>query len=282
MANFGNSIFLLWCCVLCSLSGLGQTKSQLRSFAPLPNETGKQLQLTEVTHSEYNRFLAAVRSVNQSQVIPFLPDSAEWLNTKNPGGEALRDYYGWHPAYKNYPVVNITHMAAIAYCEWLTQEYNAINARGAGVFKKIRVRLPTEEEWQTAARGLLNETAKNFQTTEPKNLVLPWTDYPYWNFPDAKGKFRANTKFETGAENTGFVYSLDGFTYTGPVKSYRPTDGGFYDLIGNVAEMVAEPGLAKGGSWDHTITECFIDNHISYSRPSPRLGFRVLLEIVEP
>lgn len=272
-----------WLVCVQAISCVAQTKSQAKQFSALFNEPARLLQQTEVTNGEYRQFLTALRNAGRAdEANRWAPDTAQWLSVTVSTAEPLKNYYFGHPGYDNYPVVNVTQEGARAFCQWLTEEYNALNEKGKGAYRKVIVRLPTEAEWQTAAWGLLNETAKNFQTTEPKrNLALPWNDYPYWNFPDAKGKFRANTKFESGLADVGAVYHPDGFLFTAPVKSYAPTDGGFYDLIGNAAEWVAEPGWTKGGSWNNTIDECFIEKRIAASGAAPTFGFRVLLEIVE-
>jgi formylglycine-generating enzyme required for sulfatase activity len=253
-----------------------QTKSQLKNFGQLPNESAKWLALTEATNGEYLQFIQTLRqSGNTAEATRWLPDTTKWTVEKNQ--TPLADYYFSHPAFDKYPVVNVSHEAAVAFCNWLTDQYNQINGTGKGAFKKVRVRLPTQTEWQQAARGDITKNASSTAEGEPE---LPWAEFPYWNYPDAKGKFKANTRFETHSPSMPFAYHLDGFVYTAPVKSYAPSDYGFFDLIGNVAEMVDEPGKAVGGSWSNTIDECFISKHVSYQGTTPTVGFRLLLEVV--
>jgi hypothetical protein len=54
-----------------------------------------------------------------------------------------------------------------------------------------------------------------------------------------------------------------------------------YNLYGNVAEMVSEEGVAKGGSWNHNYNNSVFDAEISYEKPSSWLGFRCVCEIIE-
>ena len=52
-----------------------------------------------------------------------------------------------------------------------------------------------------------------------------------------------------------------------------------YNMIGNVSEMTAQRGIAKGGSWMDTDEDCTIKNNIPYSTPLPWLGFRCVCEL---
>jgi formylglycine-generating enzyme required for sulfatase activity len=100
--------------------------------------------------------------------------------------------------------------------------------------------LPTEDQWEAAARGGL--------VSQP----YPWGDAA----PDAGGVFRAN--FRTALPRTA------GFSFTAPVGSFPPNGYGLFDMAGNVSEWCQDryvplrtggpfkPGvlrLLKGGSW---------------------------------
>jgi sulfatase modifying factor 1 len=108
-----------------------------------------------------------------------------------------------------YPVVSVNWDDALAYTEWLSQMTG----------KKYR--LPTEAEWEKAARGGL------------EGKRYPWGDASY----DADGKYRANAGSD--AENDR-IRKKDGFLYAAPVGSFPPNGYGLYDMAGNVWEWCAD------------------------------------------
>jgi formylglycine-generating enzyme required for sulfatase activity len=99
-----------------------------------------------------------------------------------------------------YPVVYITYKDAMAYCNWLS-----------GVTKQ-NYRLPTEAEWEYAARGGTN------------SQLYPWGDRLEIS--------KANYDYD----NTRKAYAEPILDFLKPVGSYEPNKFGLYDVIGNVAE----------------------------------------------
>ena len=67
---------------------------------------------------------------------------------------------------------------------------------------------------------------------------------------------------------------------TSPTGSYLPNEIGVYNMIGNVAEMVAEEGIAKGGSWYHTYEDSKLSLDLNYTEASEWLGFRCICEMI--
>jgi gliding motility-associated lipoprotein GldK len=185
---------------------------------------------TEITNNEYRQFiLAAIDSANASPDYKFTvdevmeqlyPDTVVWtqdfvhagVNTHY--GDPLVKYYYDHPAFDNYPVVGVTWFAAKEFCDWRTKYLNSYRTE-LGLFPMPNFRLPSEAEWEYAARGG-RDMAK-----------FPWGG-PYMR----NGKGCALGNFKPGRGN----YYDDGFAYTAPCASYFANEYGLYDMSGNVAE----------------------------------------------
>ncbi|TMM56778.1 formylglycine-generating enzyme family protein [Maribacter algarum] len=130
--------------------------------------------------------------------VPNLYDFSQWwewkigANWKQPNGPGSSI-----KGKDNYPVVHISYDDALAYCKWSER------------------RLPTEAEWERAARG------------NQENTIFFWGD-------DISVLPRmANTwEGEFPVKNT----KIDGFERLAAVKSYPSNDFGLYDMAGNVWE----------------------------------------------
>ena len=135
---------------------------------------------TQVTNAEYERFLRA---------------------TGNPSPPFWQDANFNHP---QQPVSGVSWHEAVRYCEWLSSQTGR------------HFRLPTEAEWEIAARGGLEQ--KQF----------PWGDEPPQSLPDYA------TRWQTGPEQVGL---------------YAPNAFGLYDIGDNVHEWCSDwydPELLRG------------------------------------
>ncbi len=169
---------------------------------------------------------------------------------------STRTYYYENPDFDNYPVINVTWEQANVFCEW----------RGA--------RLPTEAEWEKAARGGL------------EGQLFPWGDI----FETAQANF-CDTRCLLEWADEGYD---DGFADTSPVGFYPPNGYGLYDMAGNVWEWVedwfrAYPGnllndpsfgsthrVIRGGSWYNTKIGLSVVSRFRYPPNSfgETIGFR--------
>ena len=148
-------------------------------------------------------------------VINVYPDTLCWVHDFTYSfNEPMTNMYFWHPAYDDYPLVGVTWKQARAFSIWRTQLFNRYLSRVGGVFVQD-FRLPTESEWEYAARGGLDLSS------------YPWGG-PY--IRNSRGCFLANFKPLRGN------YVDDGGFHTVPVISYSPNDYGLYCMAGNVAE----------------------------------------------
>lgn len=141
------------------------------------------------------------------------PDTMVWIRDYAYSyNEPMARNYFWHPAFDDYPVVGVDWHMARAFCYWRTNLWNTYE--GSDVNTED-FRLPTEYEWEYAARG-------------GKELApFPWGGYYVRN---AKGCLLAN--FKPGRGN----YPEDGGQYTVKADAYFPNDYGLYNMAGNVSE----------------------------------------------
>jgi formylglycine-generating enzyme required for sulfatase activity len=205
----------------------------------------------EVTNSEFREFLNSNNVLREKCMY----DSVQWTK-KFPfaHNEPLVNFYHWHPAYDDYPVVNISFEAAEAYCEWITQVVNNNKKRK---FKKVVYRLPKEAEWLM------------FSDNNSEGLVYA---------SDNKTAL-ANIKIKNETLG-GANYKFDGCLHTARVGSFKVNSLGLYDIFGNVYELTSERAQ-KGGSWDSFQDDCHTDKSQQFDLPDPRVGFRVVMEIIE-
>ena len=146
------------------------------------------------------------------RIINIYPDTMCWMTefTYSYNEPAMLNYFS-HASYGMFPVVGITWEQAQAFCNWRNKIYHDASK----LPRAQEYRLPTEAEWEYAARGGRHNTA------------YPWGG-PY--IRDAKGCFMANFKPMRGN------YTEDGYLIPSTVGTYDPNDYGLYDMAGNVSE----------------------------------------------
>jgi sulfatase modifying factor 1 len=184
-----------------------------------------------VTVAEFRRFVKATGYVTWAEIAPDAADypdadpallvAGSLVFQPTQGPVDLRDYRNWwtwmpgaqwrHPegpgstlhGRELHPVIHVGHRDAVAYADWAGK------------------RLPTEAQWERAARGGL------------EGKIFCWGD----EFAP-RGRMMANTwQGEFPWENQ----LLDGYERTSPVKKFPPNGYGLYDMAGNVWEWTADP-----------------------------------------
>lgn len=251
--------------ILCLLLFNGKGSAQHDFLAEMEKgmvKVGNRLYASkyEISNSQYNMFFNYLIEQNKLRELEIAwPDTSQWMQA---GSEymPLARVYRWYPSYADYPALNISYEAVLLYCEWLTEQYMAYPDR---IFENIRFRLPNEQEWMNAARGGI------------ANIIYPWGSDRVVN--DAGESLCNFWQQESGemVENGEFNATLK------PVKSYFPNGFGLYNISGNIAEMTNRRGVAKGGSWRSNAAEVRIDATQQYEGPSPFVGFRIFMDVMD-
>ena len=170
----------------------------------------------KIVRETINRPLSGPWDFLNTYIINIYPDTTCWVNDfPNSDNEIYMRYYFSNPAYNDYPVVGVTWEQANAFCAWRT-EY-LLKGLGPAARYIQRYRLPTEAEWEFAARG------------------KDQTEFPWDNEDVASGKgcFFANFKPDDGN------YTKDGNLITSKVGIYAANSNGLFDMAGNVAEWTS-------------------------------------------
>ncbi len=218
---------------------------------------------TEVSIESYKRFLDDLKA--QGRMADY--EKAK-IDTARAMPELPTNYFS-QPSYLYNPVACISYEGAILFCSWLTEKMGG----------EWEYTLPTKEQWKYAARSgktLSFQYSMGFDEIFPDMNGNPM--YTYLMVNDACITMRDGHleiidkpfgRFEE--EGRALEYRLPTHIY-----SHHPNLLSLYNMCGNVAEMVAERGVAFGGSFLDPGYDIRIDSEKRYDAPSPRIGFRVI------
>jgi formylglycine-generating enzyme required for sulfatase activity len=192
-------------------------------------------------HVAVEGFQMGARELSVSEFAVYLDDQWEAGSPLHPqmawDGEHIRP----QPGTADWPVAHVSLSEAQAYCRWLSRECGAL------------VRLPTEDEWEHAARGGI------------RRARYPWG----WGGAPGRACYRATSTRSCG--------------------TYAPNALGLYDVAGNVYEWCvgvegATPvttAYARGGSWAER-DEQFLAVYRRVEFPADYrdadVGFRIVVE----
>ena len=172
-------------------------------------------------YSWFNRDNAARKGGNRKdfvkiEMLNIYPDTTVWVKDFNYSyNDPMHQDYFSHQSYGDYPVVGVSWSQANAFCNWRTKKKNDYLRGRKNATTVPDFRLPTEAEWEYAARG-----------------GLEFATYPWGTggTTSDRGCFLANFKPVRGN------YSADGALYTMEAKSFNANDYGLYNMAGNVSE----------------------------------------------
>lgn len=230
-------------------------------------------EISNLDWREYLYWLGSVHGKQSAIVQAALPDTTVWVDREGEKILPLVRIYFRHPSYDAYPVVGISHAQALAYYKW----------RSSRVAEQLLLRAGLlEENLQTAAGGEFD--LEKFVAGETAGLVQSGSILvPIFRLPTAEELRLAMDKtYPAIAVTSTFVaqdlepivntvgYKAAAFTAAPQRKGRRK----ILHLIGNVAEMTTEQGLALGGSWQHELAASLPDQSLSYEGPNSWLGFR--------
>jgi hypothetical protein len=269
----------------------------------------------EVTNIQYNDFLSWLEDYNKTELrkqhdfkLDKYPKSVQEFYRKyhklaDPKLDRKHHWTDSAQSFNIYPVVNITHEDAVAYCKWLTDQYNENPKKKK--FTKVLFRLPTLNEWQIAALGddkfqswnlmdntveviIAKDTTKLMKGPKTKMKIDASIKYPWYKIYHMRsrvynhlGCYLGNFKIEYDRHCPFKPAAYDGFTMMAHVECYFPNDIGLYDVVGNVAEMIDEKGKACGGSWNDSPEMSTIQSVKTYSGSDETVGFRLFMEVIE-
>ena len=194
-----------------------------------------------IVRQTINRELTGPWDFLNTYIVNIYPDTTWWVNDfPNADNETYMRNYFSNAAYNDYPVVGVTWEQANAFCAWRTEFL--LKGLGPAARYVQRYRLPTEAEWEYAARG------------KDQN-EFPWANE---DVASGKGCFYANFKPDNGN------YTKDGNLITSKTGIYSANSNGLFDMAGNVAE------------WTSTIyTEAGVD---AMNDINPQLSYNAALE----
>lgn len=169
---------------------------------------------TEVMRAQFSAFVAATGYRTTAETAGGDPNRQVWV-VESDRIRPRPDYNWRQPGFvqdEDHPVTSISWHDAKAFCDWLTEQTGQ------------RVRLPSEAEWEYAARA--GSTTK------------------YWWGPDPEGAQRRENVMDQSVKaifpGRNTASWDDGFAHTAPVASFEANPLGLYDMFGNVWEWTAD------------------------------------------
>ncbi|MCI1187199.1 formylglycine-generating enzyme family protein [Hymenobacter sp. DH14] len=272
-----------------------------------------EAEVTNLHWMEYLHFLRndSSNAFYQSQ-LPDTLRLRRWLFARHDTINKSRFYYYGYADFRHFPVVGVTYSQVVSYCRWRTAKVREGYLQSADFKKKhkkllqqydvvITYRLPTVAEWETAAAAALDPTKAPYGVVRPpvpgtaqykRGLLRERNDFASClpaiaeaaplGAPIFGMEFNVLEKGYVGntlapfrcREKPGTSWSATDGTFPQYAYSNPPNGYGLFNMVGNVAELTATPGVAKGGSFGHSILDFTLKTSFPYDGPQEWLGFR--------
>ncbi len=192
----------------------------------------------EVTVWEWKEYVAATKAT--------MPPKQDW---------------GWH---NDFPITNITWEEAIEYCNWLSEKqglkkaYSKSGPRYVCNFNANGFRLPTEAEWEFAARGGVKAKGYKFSGSNETKFIA-------WNLENSGARPHA---YGTKYANELGIYDLTGNVWEWCWNFYdkdyfKALNAGIQTDESVTGPLRGEKRIVKGGSWDSKTVFCRISNKVA-------------------
>lgn len=219
-----------------------------------------QTEVRNIDYKEYLHWLKTVHGPTSEIYVEAFPDTSVWKSLDNEN--TLHQTYFNHSGYDVFPVVGISLEQAKDYSKWRSERVTEMYLRVNGIIAKIsnpsldnhftvqrylegkqdwilkqeeifaaEYTIPTREEWEKIAGKKYEEIHQTiFPDSKESRKILKKEQSLTW------------TKERSSILNNQKLQSM-------PVQSYGKNIHGLYGIIGNVAELVDEQNISKGGSW---------------------------------
>ena len=222
---------------------------------------------TEVVNLSYLEYLHYMNEDSSYQYYQDqIPTNGVWMDKEVPFSDSIKFSlslgYLEYEGYRFLPVVGVSYEQATNYCQWRSEiaTQNFVSTREKYRFE---YRLPTEREWEKAALSFID-------TLNEQN-----TKYGFDTSIISPSAFNLSRVLNK-SKNDSTPIPPTVYAYTEPTTLL-----GLHHTIGNVAEMIEEEGISKGGSWLHVPLQSTINERIRYTHPTSWLGFRCICEVKE-